>query len=56
MTTKSHTIAKEETLRREYEEPGPSFLRIMVSEQLLEENSSSSNLNQMHSPYKDNNL
>ena len=29
-------MCKEEAMRSNYEEPGPSFLRIMVSEQFLE--------------------
>jgi hypothetical protein len=37
MSTKSYSRPKDELIRSQMEEPGPSFLRIMVSEQYIEE-------------------
>jgi hypothetical protein len=57
LTTKSQS-KKEDLIRGQYEEPGPSFLRIMVSEQLIEEehpfyHKSNMNTSFMNSPIKD---
>lgn len=43
MSTKSFSRSKEDNIRNQIEEPGPSFLRIMITEQQIEEEPESEN-------------
>ena len=50
MPSKSLCKSREDMLRSEYEEPGPSFLRILVKEQILEEPLNREKDESIHSP------